>query len=86
VPGCNNHTYNRIEVAEPVSVALVPLYNPRRDQWVDHFAWSDDALLIVGLTPTGRATIAALVLNREGIVNLRQLLVLIDEHPPPIEP
>jgi hypothetical protein len=38
--------------------------------------------LIVGLTPTGRATIEALKLNREPLVNLRRLLYAAGEHPP----
>jgi hypothetical protein len=48
-----------------VSGEIVPLYHPRRDRWDTHFVWSDDFLLIVGLTPTGRATVATLFLNRE---------------------
>jgi hypothetical protein len=35
-------------------------------------------------TPTGRATIETLFLNREGVVNLRQLLYPIGKHPPPL--
>ncbi len=47
-----------------------------------HFAWSDDFTLLIGLTPTGRATVGALLLNRDGVVNLRRLLYLNGEHPP----
>ncbi len=54
------------------------------DRWDTHFAWSDDFTLIVGLTPTGRATVATLFLNRDGVVNLRRLLYAIGEHPPSI--
>jgi hypothetical protein len=49
---------------------------------MDHFAWSDDFLLIVGLTATGRATIDALQLNRPELFKLRGALLLIGEHPP----
>src|ERR1051326_8965524 len=35
-----------------------------------------------GLTPIGRATIAALDLNRIGLVNLRRVLPSFGEHPP----
>jgi hypothetical protein len=80
--GCNNHKYNRVEAPDPVSGASSPLYHPRRDRWSDHFAWSADALVMVGLTPTGRATVAALFLNRAGVVNLRRLLLVVDAHPP----
>lgn len=82
--GCNNHKYNHTETVDPVSGLIVPLYNPRRDYWSDHFAWSADLLIIVGLTPTGRATVAALLLNRAGVANLRRLLLLVGEHPPTI--
>lgn len=80
--GCNNHKYNYSEAPDPVSGERAPLYHPRRDSWVDHFAWSADTLLIVGLTPTGRATVELLQLNRSGVVNLRRLLTVVAEHPP----
>lgn len=80
--GCNNHKYAKIEARDPVSARMAPLYHPRRDRWNEHFAWSDDYLHILGLTPTGRATIAALFLNREGVVNLRHLLYGNGKHPP----
>ena len=82
--GCNNHKYDKVVAPDPVSGEIVPLYHPRRDRWDTHFVWSDDFTLIVGLTPTGRATVAALFLNREGVINLRRLLYAIGEHPPPI--
>jgi hypothetical protein len=39
-------------------------------------------MLIIGLTPTGRATIEALHLNRANVVNLRRVLYALGEHPP----
>lgn len=80
--GCNNHKYNHVEARDPVSSQLVPLYNPRQHRWAEHFAWSADMLLIVGVSAIGRATVAALFLNRPGVVNLRRLLVAFNEHPP----
>ena len=82
--GYNNHKYDKVAVPDPVSGEIVPLYHPRHDRWDTHFAWSDDFTLIVGLTPTGRATVATLFLNRDGVVNLRRLLYAIGEHPPSI--
>ncbi|KHD06587.1 HNH endonuclease [Candidatus Thiomargarita nelsonii] len=81
--GCNNHKYNKIEARDPVSSKMAPLYHPRQQQWYNHFSWSKDFTLIVGLTPTGRATVEALQLNREGLVNLRRVLYAAGEHPPP---
>ncbi len=51
-------------------------------KWSEHFEWSADKLLMVGITPTGRATVKALKLNRPEVVNLRRLTLLTGEHPP----
>jgi hypothetical protein len=83
--GCNNHKYNKTEGRDPVSGDTVPLYHPRKQRWSNHFAWNDDFTLIIGLTPTGRSTVEALQLNREGVVNLRRVLYAMGEHPP-VEP
>ncbi|MBM3994586.1 MAG: HNH endonuclease [Planctomycetes bacterium] len=80
--GCNNHKYDRVKAGDPVSQKFVPLFHPRRHRWDEHFAWSDDGSLILGLTPTGRATVEALQLNRAALVNLRRILVQAGEHPP----
>ena len=80
--GCNNHKYTKTEGRDPVSGDSVSLYHPRQQRWRDHFAWNDDFTLIIGLTPTGRATVKALQLNREGLVNLRRALYSMGEHPP----
>jgi len=80
--GCNNHKYNRTEALDPASKKMVPLYNPRQQKWYDHFGWNDDFTLIIGITPTGRATVGALNLNRESVMNLRQLLCGMGEQPP----
>ena len=66
----------------PVSGNLVSLYHPRRQRWAEHFSWNEDFRLVIGLTPTGRATVERLQLNREGVVNLRQVLRTISQHPP----
>jgi hypothetical protein len=82
-PGCNNHKYNKTHGTDPVTGELVALYHPRKQRWRKHFAWNDDRTLIIGLTPTGRATVETLHLNREGLVNLRRVLYAVGEHPPP---
>ncbi len=80
--GCNNHKYTKAEAFDPVTGNIVPLFHPRHHSWVDHFTWSEDFSLTIGLTPTGRATIEALKLNRTSVVNLRRVLQGIGEHPP----
>jgi hypothetical protein len=79
---CNNGKYNISDAIDPLTGQRAPLFHPRNDRWSDHFAWSHDFTLILGLTPTGRATVDKLQLNRTGIVNLRKVLRDVGEHPP----
>lgn len=79
---CNNFKYTKTEAIDPISRQKVPLYNPRKDDWKKHFAWNADFTEIVGLSPTGRATIKTLKLNRESVQNLRRTLYLVGKHPP----
>jgi hypothetical protein len=52
---------------------MVRLFHPRRDLWPDHFAWIGPH--IVGLMPTGRATVNVLQLNRLEAALVRQALM-----------
>lgn len=80
--GCNAHKYTATEATDPASGERVALYHPRKDTWEEHFVWSEDASLIIGLSPKGRATVGKLRLNRPGVVNLRRVLAELREHPP----
>jgi HNH endonuclease len=80
--GCNNHKYDKIQGLDPKSKELVDLHNPRKALWHEHFTWSADFQQVVGITATGRATIAALQLNRDRVVNLRRVLLVTGDHPP----
>jgi hypothetical protein len=80
--GCNNHKYTRTRGVDPATGVEVPLFNPRRHHWAEHFSWNDDCSEVLGLTPEGRATVVALRLNRPGVVNLRKVLVSAALHPP----
>jgi hypothetical protein len=81
-PTCNGHQYAKTHAPDPQTGRDVPLFNPRRQRWSRHFVWSDDSLLLQGRTATGRATVAALHLNRTERVNLRRALGALGEHPP----
>ena len=70
------------EYLDGVSLETVTLFNPRAMQWSDHFMWNESYTAVVGKTPTGRATIEALRLNRKPLMNLRRALIAIGEHPP----
>ena len=80
--GCNGCKASKTHAYDPATGQMVPLFHPRRDIWHEHFTWSSDHLHLIGLTPKGRATVQALELNRIGVLHLRRLLILDDEHPP----
>ena len=80
--GCNQYKRNCCEGFDSVSMAEVPLYNPREMVWKDHFSWSEDMTLVIGRTPTGRVSVDLLKLNRSGAVNLRRGLTVSGDHPP----
>ena len=66
---------------DPETGETVALFHPRQHVWREHFTWSADGLRIVGLTPTGRATVALLRINRPPLMNLRRALMAIGAHP-----
>jgi hypothetical protein len=68
---------------DPDTQAEAPLLDPRTQRWADHLRW--DGVRAVGLTPTGRATIAALEMNRPLILAIRQEEAERGRHPPPNE-
>ena len=80
---CNRRKADRLTAVDPASGEEIPLFNPRRDVWGEHFIWSADGLLIIGLTPAGRATVAALALNRAWTSNIRAADRAVGRHPPP---
>jgi len=80
--GCNNHKYTKTLAIDSFSKKMVPLFNPRKQNWSEHFIWNEDHSLIIGTTPTGRATLDTLKLNREGLPNLRKVLKAAGKHPP----
>ena len=79
---CNGHKHARTHALDPLSGIEVPLFDPRRQRWHEHFFWSPDGTEIIGQTPTGRATIAALGLNDALIVAARSLWTGTGLHPP----
>jgi len=84
-PTCNRYKASRRLVEDPVTEQMVPLFHPQQQAWEDHFSWADNATEIVGRTPTGRATIAALRMNRPQLIRVRRMWVTMDEHPPEVD-
>jgi len=81
-PLCNGYKGSQVDAVDLVSRERVPLFNPRRQQWHEHFQWSADGIEIVGQTAIGRATVFALKLNNEYLTRARRRWVLAGWHPP----
>lgn len=65
---------------DPLTSRLAPLFNPRRQRWTSHYRWTR-SWRIIGLTPTGRATVRALGMNRPAIVRIRQVWASLGHFP-----
>lgn len=79
-PGCNLKKSNRVMVVDPATGTEVRLLHPRRDRWEDHLTWEGYSL--VGLTPIGRALVAAFDLNLERRCRIRQAEEVFGLFPP----
>lgn len=79
-PSCNLHKSDRSHAADPETQAKAALFHPRRLRWSDTFAW--EIKHIIGLTPTGRATIHALDLNHPRRLRVREAEALFGLVPP----
>ncbi len=79
---CNALKGDHIEAIDPATGVLAPLFNPRRQAWVEHFAWVEDGARVAGRTAPGRATVEALRLNRPLLVRARQRWISVGWHPP----
>jgi len=77
---CSLRKGARQTAPDPLSQEDIPLYHPRRDTWPEHFLWQD--VTVIGKTPIGRATIAALDMNRPLILAIRREELLLGRHPP----
>jgi hypothetical protein len=84
-PWCNAHKYTKTRASDPRTGRVVPLFNPRRQRCERHFAWGEEFIVVLGRTGIGRATVAALHLNRPEQLNLRRVLRAAGEHPPRAE-
>ncbi len=80
--GCNRYKAAFQDGADPDTGQTVPLFDPRRQRWDEHFAWDADGVSLAGRTPTGRATVARLRMNRARMLAARRLWVATGLFPP----
>lgn len=79
---CNVYKSDQVMAPDPLTGLPATLFNPRQQLWVEHFVWAEDGARMTGQTPTGRATVAALALNRPLLVRARQRWIGVGWHPP----
>jgi hypothetical protein len=79
---CNKLKSNHVAGADPLTGQEVPLFNPRRDDWGDHFTWEGGGQYVVGRTAIGRATVATLRLNDSYHQSARWVWMLAGIYPP----
>lgn len=79
---CNRYKGIHQQAIDPLTNQTVPLFHPNQQKWDDHFSWSESKTKIIGRSPTGRATIELLKMNRPQLVFLRDIWASIDKHPP----
>jgi hypothetical protein len=77
---CSHRKEARRSALDPQTRRRTALFPPRRQRRADHLRW--DGVSIMGLTPTGRATIAALQMNRPMMLAIRREEVDRGRHPP----
>lgn len=79
---CNRNKFTKTHYFDAVTNENVRLYNPRIDNWNEHFQWNETETEMIGKTPVGRVTIELLQVNRQSNINQRELLRLVGLHPP----
>ncbi len=70
---CNRRKGPNIASIDPDTRTITPLYNPRTQNWGEHFRLHEDGT-IAGLTAEGRATVRLLELNEPERVQERATL------------
>lgn len=78
---CNEYKSNSTTAIDPLTGEMNPLFNPRTQQWSEHFTWSLDATKVEGLTAIGRATVTTLRMNNAVIVAARYRWAISGWHP-----
>jgi hypothetical protein len=77
---CSLRKAARTNAIDPSTGLTSPLFNPRSQKWHEHFRWDD--VFVIGLTATGRSTVAALAMNRPIILAIRNEERVFRRHPP----
>lgn len=75
---CNKRKGPNLSSLDPATGALTPLFDPRTQDWPEHFELNQDGD-IAGRTPVGRATVGLLELNIADRLEERRLFIAAGE-------
>ena len=75
---CNRYKGSDLTSIDPQTGAITPLFQPRRDSWIDHFRLAGAE--IEGITPPGRTTARMLRFNGPDQVELRVALIALGQY------
>lgn len=77
---CSLRKAARQRARDPLSGKMVSLFNPRTDDWDDHFMFTK-RFRVSGRNAIGRATIEALAMNRDAVIAIRAELSQLRRYP-----
>lgn len=82
---CNRHKYSRVSMVDSETALEMPLFNPRKQDWHEHFAWSESGEEIIGISAIGKNTVEVLKMNNSIAITVRKNWIIAGWHPPKLE-
>jgi HNH endonuclease len=78
---CNLRKSAHVSAIDPHDGKEIPLFHPRRDRFEEHFQIDPDAGTMLGITASGRATIARLDMNSPAQITARLQWIRLGIYP-----
>lgn len=79
---CNLRKSVHLDGSDPETGGVARLYHPRRDRWAEHFRIDATTGAVIGLSPSGRATVTRLQMNSPAQLTARRQWMRLDLFPP----
>ncbi len=75
---CNLYKSAQMSQVDPETGQDIALFHPRSQSWEDHFQVDAEQGTIIGRTPSGRVTVAALAMNSPTQTTARRLWIRLN--------
>ncbi len=79
---CNSHKAAIVQAIDALTGKMTKLFNPRKQNWHEHFEFSEDGTKIIGITACGRVTVKRLHMNSVYQTTAREVWVEGGKFPP----